>query len=136
MSIKDKFQNGINTVKHTTLGAVTTGVIVCTGINVLGVAGHVATPLMAEAHFGNDYSLKNRFKTAYCFDTPKEEKYYEYEMWRADYPETTRYIAHPIATYGVIAIGTLLGAAAGAATARDENEQRRKRLAELRQKCR
>lgn len=135
MSIKDKFQNGINTVKHTALGAVTTGVITCAGISALGVAGHVATPLMAEAHFGNDYSLKNRFKTAYCFDTTEEEKHYDYLTWHSEY-ETARYVAHPIATYGVIAIGTLLGAAAGAATARDENEQRRKRLAELRQKCR
>lgn len=135
MNTKEKFLNGVNTVKHTVLGAATLGTVTCAGISALGVAGHVATPLLAEAHLGNDYSLKNRFKTAYCFDATEEEKHYDYITWYGEY-ETARYVAHPIATYGVIAMGALLGAAAGAANAREENEERRKKMQAQNQKCR
>lgn len=134
MTIKDKFLDAVNTVKNTVVGATKVGAITFVAFNALGVAAHM-TQYCSDAHL-YDYSLKNRFKTAYCFDTTEEEKHYEYQMWKNDYREETRYNAHPLATYGVLAAGVALGACAGAAAARKENEARRQNIAQMTQKSR
>ena len=113
--IKTNFKRASSAVKYGTLGALGGTLATAIIIPIMGLAAH------GIKYFGDEdldgYSLKNRFETAYCFDTPEKNKYYystpiEYG-YALDY-DTTReyYLASPYATYGAMALGGLTGAIA------------------------
>lgn len=62
----------------------------------------------------DNYSLVNRFKTAYCFNVPDAYTYYYSAPVIYDYVcegDTTRerYMASPYITYGLIILGSVTG---------------------------
>ena len=89
------------------------GVIFC----VLGLLAHIFvgfwTPTEATDKC-DEYSLKNRFECAFCFNTPERHKYY-YDT----YPDgdssgapagEQRYLAHPAFTYSLLFLCGIIGA--------------------------
>ena len=116
--------------KYGALGAGCLGLGTALLVPVLGVLAHIGGGTLTDASLHN-YSLKNRFETAYSFNTPEEHKSYYYTM-DAFYPDEyhkTYYLASPYATYGVIALGglagLLLGGRIGLNEARSREEEAR-----------
>ena len=102
-----------STVRNFLIGAAVGCVIFCA----LGLVAHAFvgfwTPT-CETETCAEYSLSNRFETAFSFSTPERHKHY-YDT----YPDgdssgapagEQRYIAHPIATYGFLILCGVLGA--------------------------
>ncbi len=113
--IKKNFKRASSAVKYGTLGALGGTLATAIIIPIMGLAAHGVKYLGDEKL--ENYSLKNRFETAYSFNTPKEHKYYYstpvINGYEKDH-ETTReyYLASPYATYSVMALGGLTGAIA------------------------
>lgn len=119
MTVAKKFENAINIVKNGVIGAVQGTLIAAAVIPALGVAAHVAG--YASEDTRTNYSLKNRFETAYCFDTPDAHKYYNVTPvvngYSADEQIKERYMASPYTTYGTMAVAGMIGAIAMAGAA-------------------
>lgn len=130
MTMKDLFRRATYAVKYGTIGAISGTLVATITIPTLGLVAHGAQYL-GEAYIHGDYSLKNRFETAYSFKTPDAHKYYHYTPYMNGYSqdsERTRYLASPYATYGTtaaagIAGAILLGGAGIALAKRKENER-------------
>lgn len=73
-----------------------------------------------------EYSLKNRFETAYSFKTPESHKHYYLNNG-----QSTEYIMTPYGMYGIIGTFAALSAAFGAMTgrliAKDKEEEELKK---------
>ena len=109
-SVKDSY----NILKVGTIGGLVSAASMALIIPILGLAVH------GVKYFGDDslknYSLKNRFETAYSFNTPEDHKYYRETPVINGYEVGTRkepYLASPYATYGLIALAGLGGALIG-----------------------
>lgn len=125
MAMKEKFNRGATMIKNGVTGAVKGAFVVAVAVPTLGLLAHIA-PTFGDVNLGNDYSLKNRFETAYSFNTPEQHKYYHATPVVNGYnTETTkeRYMASPYATYGVIALGAMAGAAGAVAFAEEKRKQ-------------
>lgn len=113
-NMKKKFKRASSAVKYGTVGAlggtlVTTAVIALMGLGAHGIR------YVGDERLGEDYSLSNRFETAFCFDTPKEHKYYYSAPIVNGYEQDCRlerYFASPYLTYGTIGLGATAGAIA------------------------
>lgn len=111
--IKTNFKRASSAVKYGTLGALGGTLATAIIIPIMGLAAH------GIKYFGDEdldgYSLKNRFETAYCFDTPKAHKYYYSVPTNggagADF-KLQKYMASPYLTYGTMALGGIAGAIA------------------------
>ena len=113
MKAKNVFRRAAYAIKYGTMGAIGGTLVTTAAISVLGVAAH-SVGYISEERCDN-YSLKNRFETAYCFNTPEKHKYYYstpiingYEYSELESKEY--YLASPYATYGTTAAGTITGA--------------------------
>ena len=130
MKAKNIFRRATYGLKYGTLGAVSGTLAASIVIPVLGLAVH-GIRYLGDENLGNDYSLKHRFETAYCFDTPDEHKYYHttpiYNGYSGDTVRES-YAASPYATYGTTAFfaasAALMGAGAGIAMAKEKEKQR------------
>lgn len=113
MSKKNLFGSAMDALKEGAKGALSGVVATAIVVPIMGLAAHGVKYMSDERLDG--YSLKNRFETAYCFNTPKEHKYYYSTPvifgYEAD-GDTVResYLASPYATYGIIGFGGLAGA--------------------------
>lgn len=110
---KNIFKRATSAVKYGTIGAIGGALVTTVAISVLGVAAHGLGYIGDEER--NNYSLKNRFETAYCLNTPENHKYYYatpiingYEHEEMESKEY--YLASPYATYGTTAAGAVAGA--------------------------
>ena len=111
--IRKCFKRATSAVKHGTLGALGGVLVTSVAIPVMGLAAHGVKYMSDEQLSG--YSLKNRFETAYCFDTPQEHKYYYSTpivngYSQGEYKTKEKYLASPYATYGTMALSGLAGA--------------------------
>lgn len=75
-----------------------------------GLLAHIgASAFEADPHA--DYSLKHRFESAYCFNTPDDHKQYtvtEYVSGYAQESYKTKYLASPWLTYpAMLGLGVL-----------------------------
>lgn len=125
MTMKEKFNRGAQKIKDSVNGAVTGAFAVAIVIPALGLLAHIA-PTFGDVYLEGDYSLKNRFETAYSFNTPEEHKYYHATPVINGYGADTtkeRYLASPFATYGAIALGAMAGAAGAIAIAEEKRKQ-------------
>lgn len=81
----------------------------------LGVAAHLMRAAGDNANVGDDYSLKHRFETAYCFNTPDKHKEYTiYPLdahWNQGEPTTDKYMANPWVMWSLTLACGALGAA-------------------------
>lgn len=126
MTKKEKFNNGINNIKSGINGAINGALATTVAISVLGALAHIG-PMLGDTNLSSDYSLKHRFETAYSFNTPEKHKYYHATpVINGYYGETEkeRYLASPFATYGAIAMGAAVGAAAFIADEKRKQKQR------------
>ena len=79
-----------------------------------GVLAHFGMMIASDPYVPKgDYSLKNRFECAYCWNVPESHRQYTRMRelpsgWTQD--EKTLYMAHPLATYPAILVFGLLGA--------------------------
>ena len=131
MTIKTKFNRAIHAVKYGTIGAVA-GTILMGGI-IIPAGGLIVhgTKYLGDQRLHSDYSLSNRFETAYSFKTPESKKYYHTDPVINGYTQDTvkeKYFASPYATYGAtgaagIAGAILLGGASLAIAKRKENQK-------------
>ncbi len=113
--IKKNFKRASSAVKYGTLGALGGTLATAIIIPIMGLAAHGVKYLGDEKL--ENYSLKNRFETAYHFDTPSEHKYYYSTPVISGYEaegarEYEYYLASPYATYGAMALGGIAGAIA------------------------
>lgn len=109
-SIKDSYE----ILKTGAFSGLVSALSVAMIIPVLGFAGHMVR-YAGDCHLDN-YSLKNRFETAYSFKTPESHKYYYETPIINGYEAPTSkepYWASPYATYGLIALAGLGGALIG-----------------------
>ena len=130
MKKNNKFNRALHAIKYGTLGAVA-GTILVGGIIIPagGLAAH-GVKYLGDQRLQN-YSLKNRFETAYSFNTPESHKYYDSTPVINGYEQDTvkeAYLASPYATYGAtgaagIAGAILLGGAGLALAKRKENQK-------------
>lgn len=114
MSKRNMFKRAASTVKYGTLGALGGALTTTVVISLLGLGVH-GIKYLGDERLDSDYSLKNRFETAFCFDTPKEHKYYYSSKIVNGYEqdcELERYAASPYLTYGAITAGGIAGAIA------------------------
>ena len=130
MKTRNKFRRAAYGLKYGTLGAVSGALAASIVIPILGLAVH-GVRYLGDENLGNDYSLKHRFETAYCFDTPNEHKYYHTTPIYNGYSGETvleSYAASPYATYGATAFlaasAAFAGAGAGIAMAKEKEKQR------------
>ena len=130
MTVKEKFTRGLHAVKYGTIGAIS-GALLMGGviIPVGGLVAHGAKYAGEETLAG--YSLRNRFETAYSFNTPESHKYYYSTPIVNGYAQETckeEYFASPYATYGATAGAGLAGAillgGAGIVMAKRKEKQR------------
>lgn len=110
---KNIFKRATSAVKYGTIGAIGGALTTTVAISVLGAAAHMLGYISEDRR--DNYSLKNRFETAYCLDTPENHKYYYatpiingYEY--GDLESKEYYLASPYATYGTTAAGAVAGA--------------------------
>ena len=131
MTKKNIFKRATYAIKYGALGAIGGTLVMATAVPVLGLAAHGLG--YASEDVRNNYSLKNRFETAYCFDTPENHKYYYstpiFNGYTAsDQQSKEYYMASPYATYGATAAGTIAGAillgGAGIALAKRKEKER------------
>lgn len=113
MSKKNLFGRATDALKEGAKGALSGIVATAIVVPIMGLAAHGVRYMSDERLDG--YSLKNRFETAYCFNTPKKHKYYYSTPVMFGYvaeSETVResYLASPYATYGIIGLGGVAGA--------------------------
>lgn len=109
-SIKEAY----NILKTSAISGGVSALGMAIAIPVLGLAGHMVKYIGDS--FLDNYSLKNRFETAYSFNTPEDHKYYRETPVINGYEAETRkepYLASPYATYGLIALAGLGGALIG-----------------------
>ncbi|MBE6461864.1 MAG: hypothetical protein E7006_03425 [Alphaproteobacteria bacterium] len=131
MTIKNKFNRAVQTIKWGSIGAVVNTVIMAAVIPVGGLFAHGAREFLSDDYMHPDYSLKNRFETAYSFKTPDAHKYYHSTPMINGYSQgivQEKYLASPYATYGALCGAGLAGAiflgAAGLAAAKRKENQR------------
>lgn len=113
-NMKKKFKRAASAVKYGTVGALggmlgTTAAIALMGLSVHGIK------YLGDERLDGTYSLSNRFETAFCFDTPKEHKYYYSTPIVNGYEQDCmleRYFASPYLTYGTIGLAATAGAIA------------------------
>ena len=131
MTHKNLFRRAKHAIKYGTVGAVGGTLLATVAIPAMGLVAH------GMGYLGDDsldnYSIKNRFETAYCFDTPESHRYYYqtpiingYE--HGDKQTKEPYLASPYATYGAtaaagIAGAVLMGGAGIVLAKRKENER-------------
>ena len=130
-NMKKKFNRAASAIKHGAQGALAGVLTTATIIPIMGLAAHGLKYLGDEKL--ENYSLKNRFETAYHFDTPSEHKYYYSTPVISGYEaegarEYEYYLASPYATYGAMALGGIasaiaMGGAGLAMAKRRENER-------------
>ena len=125
-SIKEAY----NILKTSAISGGVSALGMAIAIPVLGLAGHMVK-YIGDSSLDN-YSLKNRFETAYSFKTPESHKYYYETPIINGYEAPTSkepYWASPYATYGLIALAGLGGALVGgkirAEVIKNENEKRK-----------
>ncbi len=115
MTKTDKFNKAKNIVGGTVRGALI-GAVVIPFMGLLAHAGSGITNTFVNDG-SEDYSLKNRFETAYKFDVPHKKSHYDVlyqdSAWNPEIA-TERYLAHPAATYPAHLVFALLGGIAGA----------------------
>lgn len=93
-------------------------------VPLMGVGAHIMAQL-GDGNVGDDYSLHNRFETAYSFNTPDAHKTYTFVPCGEDSAlQTFNYMASPWATYPAMLAFGLLGAHTLAKF--EEDEKRRK----------
>ena len=133
MTLKEKFNSAIQTIKWASFGAMAGTIVMATVIPAGGLFAHGARQFLSDDNLHNDYSLKNRFETAYSFKTPDAHKYYHVTPTINGYSQETvkeKYIASPYTTYGAMAAAALAGAtffgAAGAGLAVAERKERQR----------
>lgn len=131
MTIKKNFNRAVQTIKWGSIGAIASTVIMAAVIPAGGLLAHGARKFLSDDYVHPDYSLKNRFETAYSFKTPDSHKYYHSTPVINGYSQETiqeKYLASPYATYGALCIYGLAGAiffgAAGLAAAKRKENQR------------
>lgn len=130
MTMKKKFVRGLHAIKYGTIGAISSamlmgGIIIPAG----GLVAHGAKSISDENL--TNYSLSNRFETAYSFNTPESHKYYYSTPVVNGYNQETRkerYLASPYTTYGATIGAGLAGAillgGAGIAMAKRKEQQK------------
>jgi len=120
-SLKDSLKIG----KIAVIRGVKTAAFSAVAIPILGLGVHVFR-YMGNADLSN-YSLKNRFETAYSFKTPNSHKHYMLnpKLYMYDDYEPRPYLASPYATYGAILLFGLAGAASGAKSEKRKIKEKR-----------
>lgn len=112
MTLKKNFVRGLHAIKYGAIGALT-GTMLMGGI-IIPAGGLVAHGIkyLGDEKLDN-YSLSNRFESAYSFNTPESDKYYYLTPIINGYTQETvkeKYLASPYATYGSMAGAGLAGA--------------------------
>lgn len=110
---KNTFKRAAYAVKYGTIGAIGGALATTVAISIFGVVAHGLGYIGEDTR--SNYSLKSRFETAYCLDTPENHKYYYATPIINGYAygdmETKEYyLASPYATYGTTAAGAIAGA--------------------------
>ncbi len=113
MSKKNLFGCATDALKEGVKGALSGVIATVVVVPIMGLVAHGVKYMSDERLDG--YSLRNRFETAYCFNTPNEHKYYYSTPVIFGYEaegDTVResYLASPYATYGIIGLGGVAGA--------------------------
>ena len=131
-SIKDAYdiaKEGVKTGFITAVG-------VAAAISALGVCAHLL-PYVRDQKLDN-YSLKNRFETAYSFKTPESNKYFYVTPSNVAGKNVDamreRYLASPYATYSLIALLSMLGGVVAVKKAHQEIKRKKIRLRILKKK--
>jgi len=81
-------------------------------ITLFGLLAHVGRYVISPYYLEN-YSLKNRFQTAYRFDVPESERTFYCTNLLDNVVQKRGYLASPYMTYGIISAFGLFGAAWG-----------------------
>ena len=106
---KDKLRRVLWGTKYGVFGATVSGLATTIAFSLCGLVAH-GVRFVSDEHLSN-YSLKNRFETAYCINVPESHKYYFSESaFYSEEPIKKRYMASPYFTYGVIGFAALIGA--------------------------
>lgn len=102
------------------LGVVSAGCVAAAILSVMGLAAHGAGYLLNNNL--DNYSLKNRFETAYSFKTPETHKYYY-----VNGGDVEKYAMTPYGTYGTMgafmALSGAFGALIGRLAAKDKEQE-------------
>ena len=121
-SVKDSY----NILKVGTIGGLVSAASMALIIPILGLAVH------GVKYFGDDslknYSLKNRFETAYSFKTPENHKYFYSVPTNGGAPVKEPYCASPYGTYGLIVVYGFGGALASAKFAAEGIRNKKEKL--------